>query len=218
MPSNIETTADRLKQSGIVAIIRGDFGSDQLLDIAAALAQGGVTIMEVTLNSRDALRAIRLLRGRYGDSVLVGAGTVRTEGQVDMALANGAQFIVSPNFDPASVARSLHEDVLHLPGVSTVTEAQNAFMAGCQILKLFPADVLGGPAYLKALRAPLDDIDFAPTGGIHADNVGDYVRAGAVAVGVGSWLVSEKLGKTDTLNLLAARAAKMRASWEAAKG
>ncbi len=157
--------------------------------VAEALLRGGVSIVEITLNSRAALQGIDLLRGRVGDQMLVGAGTVRTAVEVGQALEAGAQFLVSPNFDPASVARSREADVLHLPGIFTATEAQMAFAAGCRMVKLFPADALG-PAYLKALRAPLNDIEFVPTGGIDANNLADYIKVGAVAFGVGSSLVT----------------------------
>ncbi len=147
-------------------------------------------------------------------NMIIGAGTVRTAAQFDEAIAAGAQFTVAPNFDPATVARALQADVLHLPGVFTPTEAQTAFAAGCKMLKLFPSDVVG-PQYLKAMRAPLDDILFVPTGGITPDNVGDYIRAGAAAVGLGSALVT---GPNQSMDDLAARAGKLRSAWQEAKG
>jgi 2-dehydro-3-deoxyphosphogluconate aldolase/(4S)-4-hydroxy-2-oxoglutarate aldolase len=177
-----------LRSGGIIAIVRGNFGLERLRAIGESLAEGGVRALEVTLNSRAALEAIGMLREALGPELLVGAGTVRTPGDVDAAIGAGARFLVSPNFDPESVARSRAAGVVHLPGVFTASEAQAAFAAGCPLVKLFPADALG-PAYLRALRAPLDDIGFVPTGGIEADNLEDYVRAGAAAFGVGSALV-----------------------------
>jgi len=198
--------AEQIRAAGIIAIIRGDFPLDRLPVMAEALLRGGVSVVEVTLNSQNALPGIRFLRQQVGDRILVGAGTVRTAAEVEQALAAGAQFLVSPNFDPASVARSRQADVLHLPGVFTPTEAQLAFAAGCRLVKLFPADALG-PAYLKALRAPLDDIEFVPTGGIDAHNIPDYVRAGAVAFGVGSSLVTGPRQPPDELTERASRLA-----------
>ncbi len=182
--------AGQVRAAGIIAIIRGDFPLQRLATIAEALAEGGVSVVEITLNSQNALPGITFLREQAGRGLLIGAGTVRTVDDVEGALNAGAQFLVSPNFDPASVARSQRADVLHLPGIFTATEAQAAFAAGCQMVKLFPADALG-PAYLKALRAPLDHIDFVPTGGIDADNLADYVSVGAVAFGIGSSLVTK---------------------------
>lgn len=214
MASNIEKTTARLKAEGIVAIVRGDYGEHEILQMGEALLEGGITLIEVTLNTRGALDSIPMLRKRFGDTMMVGAGTVRTMDQVKLALDAGAEFLVSPNFDPPSVARALAHDVLHLPGVATPTEAQNAFNAGCRMLKLFPVDVLGGAAYLKAIRAPLNDIDFVPTGGIGIDNIAEYARAGAVGVGLGSSLVS----KDWTPDLLRQRGRALRAAWDSAKG
>ena len=209
-----EGTAERVREAGIIAILRGAFSGDELGDIAEALVSGGVWVLEVTLNTTQALGGIERLRGLLGDRALVGAGTVRTEREVDASLDAGAQFLVSPNFDPASVARSRARKALHLPGVFTGSEAQAAFGAGCNLVKLFPADALG-PAYLKALRAPLDDIGFVPTGGVDVTNLGDYVRAGAVAVGVGSALVR---GPGQAPTELSERAAGLVAALERARG
>jgi 2-dehydro-3-deoxyphosphogluconate aldolase/(4S)-4-hydroxy-2-oxoglutarate aldolase len=204
--------ATQIRQTGIIAIIRGDFPFERLLAIAGAIAEGGVSVVEVTLNSRGALEGIAALRRQAGDDMLIGAGTVRTLEEVNAALDAGAQFLVSPNFDPASVARSREAGVLHLPGVFTASEAQAAYAAGCQMVKLFPADALG-PPYLKALRAPLNDIDFVPTGGIEAANIADFVRAGAVAFGVGSSLV--KSADQDLADLRE-KAARLAAAFQAA--
>jgi len=214
MPTHFtEQTAIRLKHEGIVAIIRGQFSTERILEIGRALMTARVPVMEVTLNTSNALGAIKELRARFGADLMVGAGTVRTVDQVDLALNAGAQFIVSPNFDPDSVAYSQRRDVLHIPGVFTATEAQNAFVAGCRMLKLFPSEVLG-PKYLKALRAPLNDVDFMPTGGISVDNLADYVRAGAVAVGIGSELIR---GPQQSIDEITLRAAALRKAWEQAK-
>jgi Entner-Doudoroff aldolase len=213
MAGQIHETAERIKRSGLIAIVRGDFSAPHTLSIGEALLEAGVDMMEVTLNSTDALGAIPQLRERLGGRMLVGAGTVRTVAQLGAAASAGAQFIVSPNFDPESVAASRAKDLLHLPGVFTASEVQAAFAAGCRMVKLFPADMLG-PAYLKALRAPLDDVEFVPTGGITADNLADYVRAGAVAVGVGSALIA---GPQQSLDEIRTRAAQLRAAWDRAQ-
>jgi 2-dehydro-3-deoxyphosphogluconate aldolase/(4S)-4-hydroxy-2-oxoglutarate aldolase len=172
----------------------------------------GISVLEITLNSRGALEAIAAFRRHFGDTMLIGAGTVRVIEQVNAALDADAQFIVSPNFDAASVALSQERDILHLPGVFTPTEAETAFRAGCRLLKLFPADAMG-PAYLKALRAPLNDIEFIPTGGVSVANLAQYVKAGAVAVGIGSALIS---GPQQSVAEVAQRAAALRTAWDAA--
>ncbi|HEX6925213.1 MAG TPA: bifunctional 4-hydroxy-2-oxoglutarate aldolase/2-dehydro-3-deoxy-phosphogluconate aldolase [Longimicrobiaceae bacterium] len=191
-----------LRRSGIIAIVRGNFPHETLLRIGEALRKGGVAAVEVTLNSAGALAGIEALRRHFGEELLVGAGTVRTVADVDAALSAGAAFLVSPNFDPESVARSRQVGVVHLPGVFTASEAQAAHAAGCRLVKLFPADALG-PVYLRALRAPLDDVGFVPTGGIDATNLAEYVRAGAAAFGVGGALVRKD---EDDIEALATRA------------
>jgi len=199
--------------TGLVAIVRGNFPTPKLLQIGDALLASPVLVMEVTLNTTGALEGITLLRERFGDNMLVGAGTVRTVQQFRDALAAGAQFTVSPNLDIATVEAALAADILHMPGVFTPTEAQQAFVAGCKLVKLFPSEVVG-PKYLKAIRAPLDDIKFIPTGGITPENVGDYIRAGAAAVGLGSALIT---GPDQPMDDLIKRARAIRAAWKEAK-
>src|SRR4030095_12295008 len=175
----IESTRQKIKQNGIIAIIRGDFSLDDMLRIGDALLTGTVTVMEVTLNSPSALTALPQLREHFRAEMLVGGGTVRDVDQARLAYEAGAEFIVSPNLDLETVSFARTKGLLHLPGVFTATEAQTAFAAGCRMLKLFPMEA-AGPAYLKSLRAPLNDIDFVPTGGVSLENIADYASAGAV--------------------------------------
>ncbi|MCI0552496.1 MAG: bifunctional 4-hydroxy-2-oxoglutarate aldolase/2-dehydro-3-deoxy-phosphogluconate aldolase [Anaerolineae bacterium] len=212
---SIEAAREKIKQSGIIAILRGDFSVEDMIRLGEALIAGTVTVMEVTLNSPAALTALPQLRDHFGDEMLVGAGTVRDVDQARMAREAGAQFLVSPNFDAESVSFARTNDLLHLPGVFTATEAQTAFAAGCRMLKLFPMEALAsGPAYLKALPAPLNDIDFVPTGGVSLENIADYARTGAVAVGLGSKLV---LSREQSSKDLTARAQALRQAWEQGK-
>lgn len=213
MTSTIEHTTQLIKREGIIAIIRGDYGEHELTEICDALMASPLLIIEVTLNTPGALEVISAVRQRFGEHALIGAGTVRTVAQFEAALEAGAQFTVAPNFDPATVARAHEQAVLHLPGVFTATEAQTALAAGCRMVKLFPADA-GGPAYLKALRAPLDDIEFVATGGIDANNIDDYARAGAAAVGVGGSLIP-KVGWSQAQIITQARI--LRLKWEQAR-
>ena len=213
--SSIEATNEKIKQSGIIAILRGDFSVEDMIRLGEALMAGFITVMEVTLNSPSALTALPQLRRHFGDEMLVGAGTVRSVDHARTAREAGAQFLVSPNFDTETVSFARTNDLLHLPGVFTATEAQTAFAAGCQMLKLFPMEALvNGPAYLKALRAPLNDIDFVPTGGVSLENIANYRRAGAVAVGLGSKLV---LNREQTSKDLTTRAEALRQAWEQGK-
>ncbi|OQY81768.1 MAG: hypothetical protein B6D41_19265 [Chloroflexi bacterium UTCFX4] len=213
MSISIQTTAERLKQNGIIAIVRGDFSVQHILRAADALRSARIPTIEVTLNTPGAQQAIAQLRAAFADTMLVGAGTVRTRAQAEQALAAGAQFLISPNFDAATVNWACAQALLHLPGVFTATEAQTALTAGCRMVKLFPADLLG-PAYLGALRAPLDDIEFVPTGGVSIQNISAYARAGAAAVGVGSALLTNN---AQSIEEIFARGAALRAAWEQAK-
>ena len=212
MSTRIEAVADRIRKTGLVAIVRGNFSREQVCNIGQVLLDNGVPVMEVTLNTTSALESITQLREQFGTQMVVGAGTVRTPAQFDQALAAGAEFSVAPNFDLETAQRAIQNDILHLPGVFTPTEVQNAYVAGCKIVKLFPSDIMG-PRYIKAIRAPLDDIGIVPTGGISADNIGEYIKAGIVAAGIGSALVT---GPTQDLDDLAQRAQALRQAWDAA--
>lgn len=208
----MQTGIEQIKTCGLIAIVRGQFTVEQVLTIGETLAAAAVTVLEITLNTSDALLAIAQLRGRFSDSLLIGAGTVRTVAQWHQAYNAGAQFTVAPNLDLATVAAANEHQFLHLPGVFTATEAETAYRAGCRVLKLFPSDAVG-PSYLKALRAPLDDVAFVPTGGITSANVGEYRRAGALACGIGSALVS---GPGQGLPELRWRAESLRQAWDEA--
>lgn len=204
--------AQLIRRTGLIAIIRGQFSRQQVVGIAETLLANQIVVVEVTLNTTGALTSITYLREHFGDKMLVGAGTVRTAEQLRTVLDAGAQFTVSPNLDLATVALAQQHDLLHLPGVFTPTEVQNAFAAGCRMVKLFPSEIVG-PRYLRALRAPLDDVELVPTGGISPANVAEYVQAGAVAAGIGSALVT---GPQQELNDLAVRAQALRAAWDEA--
>jgi 2-dehydro-3-deoxyphosphogluconate aldolase/(4S)-4-hydroxy-2-oxoglutarate aldolase len=202
-----------IKQAGIVAMIRGDFPIARAVAISAALVDESVCVIEVALNSRDALEAVAELRQVLGDRALVGAGTVRTPADLERALEAGAQFAVAPAFSTEAVALARELGVLYVPGVLTPTEAMLAHEAGCRMLKLFPTDVLG-PAYLQAMRAPLNDLQFVPTGGVNAGNIAAYAQAGAAAVGVGSALIA---GPDQPLEDLRRRARALRQGWQEAR-
>jgi 2-dehydro-3-deoxyphosphogluconate aldolase / (4S)-4-hydroxy-2-oxoglutarate aldolase len=212
MPIRAATAAQTIRQTGLIAIIRGQFTRQQVVGIAETLLAHHIPVVEVTLNTSGALESIHYLHEQFGDQMLVGAGTVRTADQLHAALDAGAAFTVAPNLDLATVALAQARDLLHLPGVFTPTEIQSAFVAGCRMVKLFPSEIVG-PRYLKAVRAPLDDVELVPTGGISPANVAEYVQAGAVAAGIGSALVT---GPTQPLDDLAGRAQALRTAWDAA--
>ena len=211
--SHIEETIRRIEQSGVIAILRGDFSIDRILGIAETLVANGISILEITMNSAGALEAIGCLQREFRPpDLLVGAGTVRTLQQFDLALEAGAAFTVAPSLDRKTVEQAARLDVMHLPGVMTPTEVEEAVRAGSQMVELFPADLLG-PDYLKTVRAPLDDVKFVPTGGISTGNLADFVGAGARAVGVGGSLIS---GPNQPTAEIRARARALRQAWDRA--
>ncbi len=206
----------QLYADGLISIVRGSFSLKEIMQMAEALLAGGVKIVEVTLNSTHALEGIRDLQRQFGGEMLVGAGTIRSVEDVQKAVAAGASFLIAPCLDLPSIEAAAQQNALLLPGIFTASEAQAAFIAGCETVKLFPAD-LGGPAYLRALRAPLEHIDFIPTGGVTADTVADFHRAGAVAFGVGSALVKNVVVTPQELSALTERAAALTRALEKAR-
>lgn len=196
----------QLYKHGLISIIRGGFSLREIMQLSEALLKGGVRVVEVTLNSTHALEGIRDLQRDFGSEMLVGAGTLRSAEDVHKAVDAGASFLIAPCLDVPSIEAAAQHETLMLPGIFTASEAQAAFVHGCETVKLFPADV-GGPAYLKALRAPLEHIDFIPTGGVTADTIADFLRAGAVAFGVGSALVKNVSITPQELSALTERAA-----------
>lgn len=184
------TTLERMANSGIVAVLRGDDGG-LLIDVAEALLRGGVETLEVTFTVPKAHRVIERMADVLGDRVLLGAGTVLDPETARVALLAGAEFIVSPtlNLDVIGLCRRYSKAVV--PGALTPTEVLTAWEAGADVVKVFPSD-LTGPAYLKALAGPLPQIRLMPTGGVNLNTAADFLRAGAFALGVGSALVNSR--------------------------
>ena len=182
---------DRMVNPGVVAVIRAD-SSSQLLDAARALARGGVTAMEVTMTTPNALAVITAVKAEMGDDILMGVGTVLDTETCRMALLAGAQFVVTPVMKPEVIALCNRYSVPIVSGAYTPTEALTAHEAGADFIKIFPADGLG-PNYIKALRAPLPQLQIIPTGGVDVTTAGDFIRAGCAAVAAGSSLVSKDI-------------------------
>jgi 2-dehydro-3-deoxyphosphogluconate aldolase/(4S)-4-hydroxy-2-oxoglutarate aldolase len=170
--------------------------------IARALADAGVTAMEITLNSAGAEDGIHEMKAELGDAFLIGAGTVLNVQQTEAALRSGAQFIVAPNTNPAVVSYCVEREIAVVPGAYTATEVMNAVDMGAHMIKLFPAEL----GYFKAIRAPLNHVPFVTTGGVTIENANDYIKAGAVAVGMGSQLIGDYVKKDGGIDELSRRA------------
>lgn len=172
----------------IVAIMRGMAAKDAV-SLANALHKGGINILEVTLNSPNALQVITALSEQFKDTMLIGAGTVLTAQETTDAINAGAQFIISPTLDADVIKTTKDAGKVSIPGAYTPTEILQAHRSGADIIKVFPVP---NAAYIKNILAPLNQLKLMPTGGINVDNIKDYAAAGAVAFGIGSSLVNNK--------------------------
>lgn len=179
----------RVLDSGLVAIIRAPSG-EQLAGVAEALLQGGIDVIEVTFTVPGVLDIIKEVRQKLGDRILLGAGTVLDTESARAAILAGAEFIVTPTVNTDVIQMCNRYDKVVMPGAFTPTEVLAAWQAGADIVKVFPADSVG-PAHLKALKGPFPQIRLLPTGGVNLRTLGDFVAAGAEAVGLGSALVEK---------------------------
>jgi 2-dehydro-3-deoxyphosphogluconate aldolase/(4S)-4-hydroxy-2-oxoglutarate aldolase len=194
--------ARAIRGGRIVAIVRlPRLSAEAAKKLTETLVEAGITAMEITLTTENALEAIAAARDAAGDRAVVGAGTVLSVLQVEEAAQAGAQFIVSPDVNVQVIEATARLEMLSLPGAFTATEVCRALDAGATMVKLFPAGP-SGVEYLKALRGPLPDVGFVPTGGIDLESVPDFIGAGAIAVALGAGLVSS----ADDLSGLGARA------------
>ncbi|MBM3982892.1 MAG: bifunctional 4-hydroxy-2-oxoglutarate aldolase/2-dehydro-3-deoxy-phosphogluconate aldolase [Planctomycetes bacterium] len=185
-----EQNLQRVIDCGIVAVVRFSDPAP-LVRVVEALAAGGVTVAEVTFTVPDALDVIRAAKRQLGDRVLLGAGTVLDPETARAAFLAGAEFVVAPTVNPDVIRMCRRYDKLAMPGAFTPTEVLTAWDAGADIVKVFPAEVVG-PAFFKALRGPLPQVKLMPTGGVDLSTAGEFLRAGAVCLGVGGQLVDPK--------------------------
>lgn len=194
-------TATELEEIGLIAIVRAP-APVALLPIAEALARGGIRVMEVTLNTPGALEGVTALRQHFGGVMHIGAGTILEPNDARRAMDVGAEFIVTPTLQTDTIALCRERRVPIACGAMTPTEALAAHRAGADFVKLFPADGLG-PAYVRALRAPLPFLKIIPTGGVDRDSLADFIHAGCVGVALGSGLVSQQILDTADWERLA---------------
>jgi 2-dehydro-3-deoxyphosphogluconate aldolase / (4S)-4-hydroxy-2-oxoglutarate aldolase len=182
-----ETQLRQVLDCGIVAVVRSQ-DSQQLVDVVRALADGGVTVAEITMTVPGALDVVRQVRQALGDQVLLGAGTILDPETARAALLAGAEYIVAPTVNHEVIRLCQRYDKLVMPGAFTPTEILAAWEAGADIVKVFPADVVG-PAFFKALRGPLPHVRLMPTGGVDLNTAAAFLKAGACCLGVGGQLV-----------------------------
>lgn len=205
-----------IENPGVIAVVRAK-SEAQVLPLTEALLAGGILAVEITMSTPNAISAIRAAHSRFGAQALIGVGTVLSTAVCQEALEAGAQFVVSPITRPelAALAGAANRPVML--GAYTPTEAQTAHEAGADYVKLFPADTLG-PAYIKAIRAPLPHLRIVPTGGVDLETIDGFFKAGSAAVGAGSSLLSARILAEDDWAELTRQARKFVEAARAARG
>jgi 2-dehydro-3-deoxyphosphogluconate aldolase/(4S)-4-hydroxy-2-oxoglutarate aldolase len=179
----------RVLNTGMVAIIRASSG-EQLVNVARALYEGGIDVIEVTFTVPNAVEVLQAVHKDLGKKILLGAGTVLDPETARTAFLAGAQFLVSPTVNLEVIRMANRYDKLCMSGAYTPTEILTAWEAGADVVKVFPAEI-GGPPYLKAIKGPLPQVRLMPTGGVNLETMHDFLKAGACAVGLGSSLVEK---------------------------
>ncbi|HWO74509.1 MAG TPA: bifunctional 4-hydroxy-2-oxoglutarate aldolase/2-dehydro-3-deoxy-phosphogluconate aldolase [Bacillus sp. (in: firmicutes)] len=180
----------KILDSGVVAVVRR-IDKDKVMNVIAALVEGGITGIEMTMDSDDVLNTITKAKQEFADRAVIGAGTVLDGESAKLAIQAGAEFIFAPTLNQQTIAVSNRYGKIAIPGVFTPTEILQAHEWGADLVKVFPASVLGSQ-FIKDVRGPLGHIPMMPTGGIHLGNVEEYIKAGAVAVGVGGSLLNKE--------------------------
>ncbi len=214
----------RIEEIGIVPVVRAS--SQREAHIAAeAVCKGGIPIVEITMTCPGAIEVIRELTKSAGAEILIGAGTVLTVDDARRCLDAGAQFLVSPGFDRATVEFAVREAKLMLAGALTPSEIVTAWKAGSDLVKVFPCGQVGGAKYIKALKGPLPQIPLVPTGGVNLSTAAEFIEAGAAALGIGGELVQAEALKSNKPELIVETARKFleivataRAKLSASKG
>lgn len=208
-------------QEGVVAVLRGK-SADEVVEMAEQSIAGGIKIIEVTMTTPFALRAIETLAAKYSSTAtdpskfaVIGVGTVLDPETARAAILSGSEFVVGPSLNPDTITLCNRYRIPALPGVMTIKEIQQALELGADIVKLFPGN-LYSPSMIKAIKGPLPQANIMPTGGVSLDNLGEWIKAGAVAVGIGSDLTNEAV-KTGDFSLVAKRAAQYVEAFKAAK-
>jgi len=193
-------TLTRILKHKIVVIIRG-IDPDDFFNVAGALLEGGLSVIEITLNSRNALSVIKQASLQMGDQLLIGAGTVLDPASAEAAISAGAKFIISPSLNIDTIRTTKQMGAVSIPGAFTATEILSAYNSGADIIKVFPASV--GANYFRDLRGPFPGIPMMPTGGVNLTNILEFKKAGAVAYGIGSALIntSQKMTKEYLLQV-----------------
>jgi 2-dehydro-3-deoxyphosphogluconate aldolase/(4S)-4-hydroxy-2-oxoglutarate aldolase len=194
-----------IRDVGIIPVVRAE-SAEEAMQAIEAIRAGGISILEITMTVPGAIGVIEEVTKRYGDEALVGAGTVLDGETARACILAGARFVVSPALNLETIEVCRGNDVAVMPGALTPTEVVQAWSAGADFVKVFPAGAVGGASYIKSLKAPLPQIELVPTGGVSLKTAADFIRAGASALGVGADLVDLKAIREGQQNLITERA------------
>jgi 2-dehydro-3-deoxyphosphogluconate aldolase/(4S)-4-hydroxy-2-oxoglutarate aldolase len=201
----IDDVIRRIEEIGIVPVVRAATVEEATRAVEAICA-GGIPVVEITMTVPDALSVIREVAKQYGNNVLIGAGTVTTADQAGSCIRAGAEFLVSPGLAPPVLAVAKAAGRLAIPGALTPTELMNSQNEGARLVKIFPCGNVGGPKYLRSLKAPFPNALLIPTGGVNAANAAEFIAAGAFALGVGADLVDAKALREGNLEKISSAA------------
>ena len=204
LPDKLEVI-QTIRDIGVIPVVRATT-ADEAMRAIDAIREGGIPVLEITMTVPGAVKLIEEVAKRYGDAALVGAGTVLDPETATACIESGAKFVVSPALNLETIAGCRKLDVAVMPGALTPTEVVQAWNAGADFVKVFPAGAVGGPSYLKSLKAPLPQIELVPTGGVSLKTAADFIRAGAAALGVGADLVDIKAIREGQSALITERA------------
>jgi len=179
----------QIRDIGVIPVVRATT-ADEAMRAIDAIREGGISVLEITMTVPGAIKVIEEVANRFGNEAVVGAGTVLDPEIAEACISSGAQFVVSPALNLDTIACCRRHEITVMPGALTPTEVVQAWNAGADFVKVFPAGAVGGPSYLKALKAPLPQIELVPTGGVSLKTAADFIKAGAAALGVGADLVA----------------------------
>ena len=213
---NIDDVVRKIGEVGIVPVVRA--ATFELATRAVdAICAGGIPVVEITMTVPNAVSVIRGVAQRYGDRVLIGAGTVTNAEQAEQCIRAGAEFLVSPGLSIPALAVARASAKLAIPGALTPTELMTAQEHGAHLVKIFPCGSVGGPKYLRSLKAPFPQASLIPTGGVNASNASDFIAAGAFALGVGAELVDATALRDGNLEKITAAARELVAAVTSAR-
>ncbi|TET10673.1 bifunctional 4-hydroxy-2-oxoglutarate aldolase/2-dehydro-3-deoxy-phosphogluconate aldolase [Candidatus Aerophobetes bacterium] len=194
-----------LLDGGIIPVVRAS-SSEEALKIVDAIREGGIEVIEITMTVPDAIGVMKAVAKKLGDEVLLGAGTVLDAETARISILTGAEFVVGPSLNEDLIRMCKRYAKIVIPGAMTPTEILRAWEMGADVVKVFPADQLGGPGYIRAIKAPLPQVLLNPTGGVNLENAGEFIKAGASIISVGSALVDKKAVSEGKFEILTRKA------------